>query len=294
MQELRRHDWPIRREERDAGRDSRKVPCASPLATYLNLSQPLKKTTFSTTSHRLPATLAVLNMNLTQTMATTTIQSGRLADVEDSSLSSLDSEPRSSFETRAHEKTGDEEALVPPNQQSREEGEQSSSGSLTKLLLWMLANTLATVGIVRTRIVSSNTKISETLPNQSPPTPDLYQQNALLSFPFQTRPGQLRVLPLLHDRDTTLPSLTPAIWIFRAKTGQTSRNATIGRSDVSERNIAKLLTRLLLHSILSNLPRAPHPYRRCNQLLYVPEDAASNGHLCPCSDLRRCGNGYVL
>lgn len=191
-QELRRHDWPIRRKERNAwqGRGSRTVPCASPLATYLiSIATTLnKKTTISTTSHQLPVTVAVLNINLTQTMATTTMQSRRLADADNLSLSSLDSEPRSSFESRAHEKTGDEEAPVSPNQQSQEkEGERSSSGSRTKLLLWMLANTLATIGIVRTRTDSSNTKFPESLPNQPPHPRSLPTKRSSL-LPFSNTP----------------------------------------------------------------------------------------------------------
>ena len=121
-------------------------------------------------------------------MAITTIQSGRLADAENPSLSSLDSEPRSSFESQAHEKTGDEEALVSPNRQSQEEeDEHSSSGSRTKLLLWMLANTLATVGIVRTRTVSFNSKISESPPNQPPHPRSLPTKRSSL-LPFSNTP----------------------------------------------------------------------------------------------------------
>lgn len=117
-----------------------------------------KKTTFSKKSHQLPAKSVTLKATLIQTMATTTIQPGRLAGTENLALSSLDSESRSSLESAAYEKTGDEEALVrlPPSQPSQSGDEHSSSGNRTKLLLWMLANTLATIGIVSTNFASSN------------------------------------------------------------------------------------------------------------------------------------------
>ena len=85
-------------------------------------------------------------------MATITIQPERLAaDSENLALSSsLDAESRCSTETATNEKTGDEEALLPPIRSSQEAIQHTSSGSHTKLLLWMLANTLATIGIVRT------------------------------------------------------------------------------------------------------------------------------------------------
>ncbi|KAL9073497.1 MAG: hypothetical protein Q9161_002918 [Pseudevernia consocians] len=83
-------------------------------------------------------------------MATITIPPGRSTNPENLALSSLDSEPRSSSESTAFEKTGDEEALLSPSRPSQEGDKHSPSGSRTKLVLWMLANTLATIGIVFT------------------------------------------------------------------------------------------------------------------------------------------------
>lgn len=249
-------------------------------------------TKFFATPHQLPATVAFLNVVLNKTMAAMTIQPGRLADTEDPSLSSLDSDSQSSFESRAYEKASNEEALLPLNHPNREEeDEHPSSGSRIRLLLWMLVNALATVGIVRTGAVYSIAKVTESLSNH---ILDLHQQIPLLFLPFQARPAQFRILPLLHDRHATLRPLPTTIRILRAQTGQISRNATIGGGNVFERDSAEFLPRLLLHPILPNLPRAPHAHGRCDRLLYVPEDTAPNGCLCPGSHLHRCGNGCVL
>ncbi|CAF9942944.1 MAG: hypothetical protein ALECFALPRED_010275 [Alectoria fallacina] len=78
------------------------------------------------------------------------MQPGRLADPEHLTLSSTDSESRTSVESTTNEKSGDEEALLKPNPSSQEDHQHTSSGSRMKLLLWMLANTLATIGIVFT------------------------------------------------------------------------------------------------------------------------------------------------
>lgn len=83
-------------------------------------------------------------------MATITIQPGDLADPKDLPFSSSGSEPRSSFEPAANEKPGDEEALLPPSPPSQQEDQHPPSASRAKLLLWMLANALATIGIVCT------------------------------------------------------------------------------------------------------------------------------------------------
>ncbi|CAF9941600.1 hypothetical protein IMSHALPRED_002802 [Imshaugia aleurites] len=83
-------------------------------------------------------------------MATLTIQPGRLANNEDMALGSIDSQSRSSSESTAIEKSGDEEAFLPPSQTKQKEDKHPSSVSRMKLLLWMLANTLATIGIVFT------------------------------------------------------------------------------------------------------------------------------------------------
>lgn len=85
-------------------------------------------------------------------MAAITIQPEHLADQEDPAFSSaVGSESRLSLESATDEKIGDEEALLQPNPSSQEDGQHSSSsGSRTKLILWMLANTLATIGIVFT------------------------------------------------------------------------------------------------------------------------------------------------
>ena len=88
-------------------------------------------------------------------MATITIPPGRSINPENLALSSLDSEPRSSSESTAFEKTGDEEALLSPSRPSQEGDKHSPSGSRTKLVLWMLANTLATIGIVRSEMLYS-------------------------------------------------------------------------------------------------------------------------------------------
>lgn len=223
-------------------------------------------------------------------METTTIQPGRSGDAEDLAFSPLDSESRFSFESAVNEKAGDEEALIPPRQTSQEGDQPPFSGSRAKLLLWMLANTLATIGIVRPeqRLPSQD---SRAFPNQ---TPGLHQQDPLYFVPIQTCPTNLRILPFLHDRHTSLHPLATIIRILRAQTCQDARNATPGRSHVFECDTPKLLPRLLVYPILSNLPRPPHPNGSCDQFLLVPEDAASDGRLCTSSNLRRCGDGYVL
>ena len=86
-------------------------------------------------------------------MVSVTMQPGRLADPEHLTLSSTDSESRTSVESTTNEKSGDEEALLKPNPSSQEDHQHTSSGSRMKLLLWMLANTLATIGIVRSDLL---------------------------------------------------------------------------------------------------------------------------------------------
>ncbi len=88
-------------------------------------------------------------------MPTITIQPARLADSENLPLSSMESEPRSSSESTAIEKTShhsDEEALLTPSQPNQKGDQHTPSGSRLKLVLWMLANTLATIGIVRRKL----------------------------------------------------------------------------------------------------------------------------------------------
>lgn len=191
-------------------------------------------------------------------MATLTIQPGRLANNEDMALGSIDSQSRSSSESTAIEKSGDEEAFLPPSQTKQKEDKHPSSVSRMKLLLWMLANTLATIGIVRRELPPPSPKV-RSISNQ---TSGLHQQISLLPLFIQTRPTDLRLLPFLHDQHTTLRALSPAYRLLRAQTGQNPRNATTGRSYVSERDTAKLLARLLLHPLLPDLPRPTHAYRR--------------------------------
>ena len=158
MQELRRHYWQIRRKGCNASKGKRPLAHGRIPWAHAWRKSGAKKTTFSKKSHQLPAKFVFLKATLNQIMATTTIQPGRLAGAENLALSSLDSESRSSIESAAYEKTGDEEALVrlPPSQPSQSGDEHLRSGSRTKLLLWMLANTLATIGIVSIGFASSN------------------------------------------------------------------------------------------------------------------------------------------
>lgn len=87
-----------------------------------------------------------------QIMAAITIQPENFSNYEDPASSPvIGSESRPSLESATDEKSGDEEALLQQNPSGQKDGQHSSSSaSRTKLILWMLANTLATVGIVRT------------------------------------------------------------------------------------------------------------------------------------------------
>ena len=89
-------------------------------------------------------------------MPTITIQPAPKADSGTFPLSSMGSEPRSSSESTAIEKSShhsDEEALLSPTQPSQERDQHTPSGSRLKLVLWMLANTFATIGIVRRKLL---------------------------------------------------------------------------------------------------------------------------------------------
>ena len=66
----------------------------------------------------------------------------------------LSSESRSSWESAANEKKGDEEALLSSNRPSQAHEQTPPAANRVKLLLWMLANTLATIGIVRPKALS--------------------------------------------------------------------------------------------------------------------------------------------
>lgn len=128
-----------------------------PWAQAWQKSRITKETTSST--NFVPTTDAGLLSNiLWQSMPTPTTQPGRLADPENVALSSLDSESRSSSESTAIEKSGDEEAFLPARQASQEENQHSPRVSRAKLLLWMLANTVATIGIVRRELLFQSPK----------------------------------------------------------------------------------------------------------------------------------------
>ena len=230
--------------------------------------------------------LPALSSLLAPTMAAITAQP---ADPKRLDSSSYESESRSSWESAANEKKGDEEALISSDRPSRAHGQSPPSASPLKLLLWMLANTLATIGIVRPG--TRDHQDPRAIADQSQ---GLHQQNPLHRYLVQTRPAKLCILPLLHDRRTPLHPLTTDLRILRAQTSQDPRNAAIGRRHVFERGTAKLLPRLLFHPLLPNLPRVAHAHRRCHQFLPVSEATASDGRPGACSHLRGCGNGDVL
>ncbi len=108
----------------------------------------------TTSSTNLP--FQAYTLYFSPTMPTTTIQQpARLDHSQNLPLSSMLSKPRSSSESTTIEKTShhsDEEALLPPSQPIQEGDQHTPSGSRLKLVLCMLANTLATIGIVRRKI----------------------------------------------------------------------------------------------------------------------------------------------
>ena len=99
--------------------------------------------------HSTVVALPALSSLLAPTMAAITAQP---ADPEHLELSS---ESRSSWESAANEKKGDEEALLSSNPPSQAHDQHPPPvANRLKLLLWMLANTLATIGIVRPEVLS--------------------------------------------------------------------------------------------------------------------------------------------
>lgn len=204
-------------------------------------------------------------------MASPSGDSSKQADPENFRLSSLDEDSRPSsklLEQKDEELGLSEDGLLP----IQEEAKPKRSGGMM-MLVWILVNTFATIGIVSIACPAGKSKQADMLGWQG-----IRQQSPLRRSTVQTRTTELRNVPLRSDNATTLPAVTAEMGLLRGQKGQDNGNAAISHIFLSPGCLTKLLTRLFLRRLLPDGAGPTNTIRCSHQLFHLqakyPQDCS--------------------
>jgi hypothetical protein len=184
---------------------------------------------------------------------------------------------------------GDEDmeraGLLPAEEQEKPQT-VSPDNSMRTAAIWMVVNTLATIGIVSLRMVSEEVSTNF--------FSGLYQQGHLLRSIVKAGTTDLRCFPLLHNMAHSVHTFAASIRHVRPKESCDQGNNTTGHRHVFERYPSESFPRVFDSHILPSSANPTYTYGSAYELCSLQIYTTQERHICLDSSLCGCRNGLIL